>query len=146
MAKLKIKIRKFYDRAKIPSFISKSAVGADLVAVRIIKNGLFRVWYDCEFAVEIPPNYFGLIFPKWNISKLPLVLANSVGVISPDYRGSFEVRFNRTFWGIFSRRRYKIGECIAQLLVMKTEPVEYLESKVITETKRSKKSFGSTVK
>ena len=146
MAKLKIKIKKFYDKASLPSFATADSIGADLVAVRIIKNGLFRVWYDCEFAAEIPKGYAGLIFPRSSISKYPLMLANSVGVIDPDYRGSFQIRFNRTFWGIFSRKQYKIGERIAQLLIMKTEPTEYVDSKIITETRRGRGGFGSTGK
>jgi len=146
MAKLKIKIRKFYEKAVLPAFKSADAACADLVAVRIIKNGLFRVWYDCEFGAEIPKGYIGLLLPRSSISKLPLMLSNSVGAIDPDYRGSFQVRFNRTFWGIFSRRKYKVGERIAQLLIMKTESVEYIESKILTETRRGMGGFGSTGK
>ena len=144
MPKLKIKIKKFRDEAKTPSFQSEDAVGADLVAIKIVKNGLFRIWYDCEFAAEIPKGYAGLIFPRSSISKLPLVLANSVGVVDPDYRGSFQIKFNRTFPGIFSRKKYKIGERIAQLLIIKVASVEYVSSEIITETKRGKGGFGST--
>lgn len=146
MPTLKIKIKRFRDNAKLPKFQSEDAVGADLVAVKIVRNGLFRVWYDCEFAAEIPKGYAGLIFPRSSISKLPLTLANSVGVVDPDYRGSFQIRFNRTFAGIFNRKRYKIGERIAQLLIMKVASVEYVDSEVVSETKRGRRGFGSTGK
>lgn len=144
MPKLKIKIKKFHIAAQLPSFQSEDAVGADLVAVKKVRNGLFRVWYDCEFAAEIPKGYAGLLFPRSSISKLPLMLANSVGVIDPDYRGTFQVRFNRTFFGIFNRKSYKIGERVAQLLIMKMPDVEYVDSDVVSTTKRGKKGFGST--
>lgn len=146
MPNIKIKIKKFHSDAQLPSFKSEDAVGADLVAVKKVRNGLFRVWYDCEFAAEIPKGYVGLLFPRSSISKLPLMLANSVGVIDPDYRGTFQVRFNRTFFGIFNRRSYKIGDRVAQLMIMKVPAIEYVDSDVISTTRRGKGGFGSTGK
>lgn len=146
MPKLKIKIKRFHRDAQLPSFKSEDAVGADLVAVKIVKSSLFRVWYDCEFAAEIPKGYTGLIFPRSSISKMPLTLANSVGVVDPDYRGTFQVRFNRTFFGIFNRKIYKVGERIAQLLIMKVPDVEYEDSEIVSTTRRDKGGFGSTGK
>ena len=143
---IKIKIKKFRDSVPLPQFQTEGSVGADIVAMKIARRGLFRIWYDCEFAAEIPKPFACFIFPSSSIRKYPLVLANSVGVVDTDYRGTFQVCFNRTFLGIFTRRAYKVGQRIAQLLIMKVEPVEYIDSKIISETGRGKGGFGHTGK
>lgn len=145
MAQTIINVKRHNDKAHLPKFMTRYSVGADLVAVSIIKNGLFKVWYDCQISTEIPRNHVGLIFPRSSIANKPLTLANSVGVIDPDYRGTYQIRFNRTFWGIFTRKQYKVDERIAQLLILKVENVKYKDIKFLTNTKRGKE-FGSTGK
>lgn len=139
-----INVKRISDKAHLPKFMTKGSIGADLVAVYIIKNGLFKVWYDCQISTEIPEGHVGLIFPRSGIRNKPLMLANSVGVIDPDYRGSYQVCFNRTFWGIFSRKQYAVGERIAQLIILKTVEVKYKDVKILDVTQRGRGGFGST--
>jgi dUTP pyrophosphatase len=141
-----VNVKRANDKAHLPKFATKNSAGADLVATRIIKNGLFGVWYDCDISTDIPIGYVGLLFPRSSISTIPLMLANSVGIIDADYRGSYQVRFNRTFWGIFTRKQYKIGERIAQLIITKLPDVEYKDVKSLSATQRGTGGFGSTGK
>ena len=144
MAILNINVKRFNDRAHLPKYQTAGAAAADLVAVRVLKNGLFKVWYDCEIAMSIPRGYVGLLFPRSSVSEKNITLANSVGVIDSDYRGSFQVRFNRTFWGIFKRKQYKVGERCAQLMIVKLPKVTYTDVKALDETTRGTGGFGST--
>jgi dUTP pyrophosphatase len=141
-----IKVKRHSDKAHLPKFETKGSAGADLVAVHIIKNGLFSVWYDCEIRTEIPEGYVGLVFPRSSISNKPLMLAYSVGVVDSDCRGTYQVRFNRTFWGIFSRKQYEVGNRIAQLVIVKLPTVEYKDVKTLNVTKRGTKAYGYTGK
>jgi len=139
-----IKVKRHSDKAHLPKFATQGSVGADLVAMRVIKNGLFRVWYDCLISTEIPEGYVGLVFSRSSISNKPLMLAYSVGVVDPDCRCSYQVRFNRTFWGIFTRRRYKVGDKIAQLVIFKLPSITYKDVKTLSNTPRGEKGYGST--
>ena len=146
MAIINIEVKRVTDKAHLPKFATKGSAGADLVATKIIKNGLFRVWYDCQISTAIPKGYVGLLFPRSSVSTKPLMLANSVGVVDADYRGTYQIRFNRTFLGIFNRKKYKIGEKIAQLLIVKLADVRYEDVKSLSDTERGEKGFGSTGK
>lgn len=136
---ININVKRNNDKAHLPKFMTRDSAGADLVAMSIIKNSLFKVWYDCKISIEIPKGYIGLILPRWEIKNKPLMLANSVGLISSSYRGSYQVCFNRTFWGIFSRKRYNIGDRIAQILILKDVEVKYKDVKSLdVEPKKPK--------
>ena len=141
-----IKVKRHSDKAHLPKFETKGSAGADLVAMSIIKNGLFSVWYDCQISVEIPEGYVGLIFPRSSISNKPLMLAYSVGVVDSDCRCTYQVRFNRTFWGIFTRKQYSVGNRIAQLIIVKLPTVEYKDVKTLTTTARGTGGYGQTGK
>lgn len=129
----------------LPKFGTAFSAGADLMAKRITKKNLFKVWYDIDLSMEIPQGHVGLLFPRSSISsKVDLQLANSVGVIDSDYRGTFEVRFNRTLRGFFTRKQYKIGDYIAQLVIVKIPTVEYVQANKLSNTTRNNGGFGST--
>lgn len=136
MAQIIINVKRLNDKAHLPKFMTRYSISADLVAMSVIKNGIFKVQYDCQIKTEIPRNHVGLIFPQNSIINKPLVLTNSVGIIDPDYRDTYRICFNRTFWGIFTRKQYKVGEKIAQLLILKVENVKYKDIKFFTNKKR----------
>lgn len=105
-------------------------------------------------------NLHSLIYPRSSISKYNLVLANSVGVIDPEYTGEILVRFKyvaqpedlilnkntgRIFVDVKTNRIYKKGDKIAQLVPMKQlDDVKFTVVDKIGETKRGAGGFGST--
>lgn len=92
MDKLKIKFKKLNSNAVIPKRGTTGAAGFDLTAVSMyVKENTLK--YDTGIAVEIPPGYVGLVFPRSSVCKTGLSLANSVGVIDSDYRGSISLCF-----------------------------------------------------
>lgn len=105
-------------------------------------------------------NLHSLIYPRSSISKYDLVLANSVGVIDPEYTGEILVRFKyiaqpedlvfnkktgRLFIDVNRGRIYKKSDKIAQLVPMKQlDDVKFTVVDKIEQTKRGAGGFGST--
>lgn len=142
---MKLKIKRLSKESVLPSYAHKGDAGLDLTATKIIKNGLFSVWYATDIAVEIPKGHYGALAPRSSISNDgTLMLANSIGTIDEGFRLGIQVRFNRTFKGVFTRKQYKVGDRIAQLIIVPFKSVEIEEVEILSETERG--GFGSTGK
>lgn len=81
------------------------------------------------------------LYPRSSISKTPLRLANSVGVIDPSYRGCIIAALENT-----SDVEYKVSKgdrlvqlCLPDLLPFRVELVSH-----VSETLRGSGGFGST--
>jgi len=132
---MKIKIERRHSKAVIPKHETAGAAGLDLTAVTK-EEELYYTSYDTGIAVAIPEGYVGLVFPRSSISKLPgISLANAVGVIDSDYRGTIQLRFRGN--------RYEVGERVGQLVVMPYAQVEF-EEDYLDDTDRGQGGFGST--
>lgn len=140
MSKIKLKIKKLNDRAKIPSYAKQGDAGIDLVATTTLSTGHF-IEYGTDLAIEIPEGYVGYIFPRSSISKTDHYLRNSVGVIDSGYRGEIKIRMSIPVLG---SKQYKNGDKIAQLIIMKLPWVQIEEAKELSETDRGEGGFGST--
>ena len=140
MSKIKLKIKKLNDRAKIPSYAKQGDAGIDLVATTTLSTGYF-IEYGTDLAIEIPEGYVGYIFPRSSISKTDHYLRNSVGVIDSGYRGEIKIRMSIPVLG---SKQYKNGDKIAQLIIMKLPWVQIEEAKELSETDRGEGGFGST--
>ena len=140
MSKIKLKIKKLNDRAKIPNYAKKGDAGIDLVATTTMSNGCF-IEYGTDLAMEIPEGYVGYIFPRSSISKTDHYLRNSVGVIDSGYRGEIKIRMSVPALG---SKNYKNGDKIAQLIIMKLPWVDIEEVEELSETDRGEGGFGST--
>lgn len=142
MEKLQIKFKNLNSNAVIPTQGTNGAAGFDLTAVSIEKNEtMFK--YDTGIAVEIPPGYVGLVFPRSSVCKTGLSLANSVGVIDSDFRGSISLVFYKNTQCIVP---YWPGDRIGQLVIMPIPEVEFVEAEELSETERGEGGYGSTGK
>lgn len=138
-----VRFRKSHPEAVTPLQATSGAAGLDLVAVsRNVPNPTFGAYveYDTGICVEIPPGYVGLVFPRSSISDQDLSLANAVGVIDSDYRGSIKFRFRSTG----GMRQYKPGDRIGQLVITPTPVVTLHEVGVLGPTERGDGAHGST--
>jgi len=82
-----------------------------------------------------------LVFPRSSISKTPLRLANSVGVIDSGYRGEL--------MGVFDNRsncpyRVSVGDRLLQAVSFTGEEVTFELVDKLDETARGEGGFGST--
>ena len=99
--------------------------------------------YDTGIAVEIPPGYVGLLFPRSSVCKTGLSLANGVGVIDQDFRGSISFVFYKNMQCIVP---YFPGDRIGQLVIVPIPAVEFVEAEELSETERGAGGYGSTGK
>ena len=144
---IKIKYKKLSEYAVEPSYAKEGDAGLDLTASDIVKNSLFSAWYNTDIAVEIPKNHFGMLVPRSSISNdSALNMANNVGIIDAGFRGGMQVRFNRTLKGFFTRKKYEVGDRIAQLIIVPFKSVELEKAIFLNNTTRGKLGHGSTGK
>lgn len=104
---------------------------------------------DTEFiptgvCVEIPVGFVGLLFPRSSISKTPLRMANSVGVIDSGFTGEIKVPlYNTSDVEIRDIDKY---ERIAQLVIVPLADVSIEIVDELEDTERGEGGFGSTGK
>ena len=135
---MKLKVKKLNDNAIIPTNARKGDAGMDLTAVSVEDKNHF-VEYGTGLAVEIKSGYVGLLFPRSSISKTGHRLLNSVGVIDSGYRGEIRVRMSHT-----DRNAYKVGDRVAQLIIMKLPSVSIEEVDSLLDSDRGEGGFGSS--
>jgi dUTP pyrophosphatase len=141
---MNVKVKKLHPNAVIPTYAKSGDAGMDLVATEIISNTTFDVTYGTGIALEIPEGFVGLIFPRSSIRKYELALSNSVGVIDSGYRGELQATFKRT--NTLFPEAYKVGDRIAQIMIIPHPPIEFVEVEELSNTERGAGGFGSTGK
>lgn len=142
-----VKIKKINPNAVIPTYAKDGDAGMDLVATSIISETPSEITYGLGIAMEIRDGYVGLIFPRSSIRKTRLQLSNSVGVIDSGYRGELQATFNKITTTIENQKNdYKIGDRIAQIMIIPHPYIQFEEVKELSDTQRGKGGFGSTGK
>lgn len=137
-----VKIKKLNPNSVIPTYAKDGDAGMDLVATSIIENTSFDITYGLGIAMEIRDGYVGLVFPRSSIRKYDLLLTNCVGVIDSGYRGEIQATFKKTN-GLDSLA-YKVGDRIAQIMIIPHPQIQFEEVKELSDTQRGKGGFGST--
>lgn len=126
----------------IPKYAKPGDCGLDLTCTSInVDNGLY-LEYGTNLALQLPSGHVGLIFPRSSISNYQLSLSNSVGVIDVGYTGEIKLRFRQTHPG--SSHVYKVGDKIAQLVIVPLPSITLVEVDELSETERGSGSFGSS--
>lgn len=142
---MKIQFKKLVPQAQKPKFGKPGDAGADLVATSFdfSRDSNSQIVYGTGLAVEIPEGMVGLVFPRSSVRNYDLVMSNSVGVIDSGYRGEIMVTFNlKNPWADI----YKVGDRIAQLVIMPVPMIQYAEVEELSETQRGTNGHGSTGK
>lgn len=145
---MEVKVKKLYDDAVIPTYAKEGDAGLDLTA-RSVKydNNIDCYIYGTGLAIEIPEGYVGLVFPRSSNRKTTSYLPNSVGVIDSGYRGEIMVSFKDRDFEVFNnitKAPYKVGDRVAQLIIIAYPKIELKESNNLSETERGTGGHGST--
>jgi len=151
---MKVRIQKLNPLAQIPSYAKDGDAGMDVIATSIISDTPEQITYGLGIALEIPNGFVGLVFPRSSIRKTGLQLSNSVGVIDSGYRGELQATFNKIFGseGFYDETKmqtnefYKVGDRIAQIMIIPHPPIEFEEADELSDTERGEGGFGSTGK
>ncbi len=138
-----VRFKKLDSKARVPSYGSASAAGADLYALggAVLEPGQTLLIHT-GIALEIPEGYAGLIYARSGLAtKRGLAPANKVGVIDADYRGEIMVSLHNHSSEL---QTVEEGERIAQLVVTPFLRVEFNEVSDLSDTDRGAGGFGST--
>ena len=140
-----IAVKKLRPNAKLPTYGSEFAAGADLYAcldapVTIQPHETFLV--PTGLSLELPVGWAGMVHARSGMAaKRDLAPANKVGVIDCDYRGEVMVSLHNH--GL-KPQTVEPGERIAQLVIMPYLTAQFFETEELSETVRGEGGFGST--
>jgi dUTP pyrophosphatase len=144
---LQVKVVKTKPNAKIPTWGSVNAAGADLYAcleqtVPLEIQPHTTAMIPLGIKTEFTPGYAAMIYARSGLaSKKGLAPANKVGVIDADYRGEWMVALHNHSNTV---QYIEDGERIAQAVFHEVEHPEFIESEELSETERGENGFGST--
>jgi dUTP pyrophosphatase len=154
-----IKVKKTNSTIPTPKYAIEGDAGLDLTAVEVLKSDYKSVIYNTGLAFEIRDGYIGFIYPRSSVRKYDLIMANSVGVVDSNYRGTVQVSFKRTVIGSikyilncillfigfgFNLKEYELGDRICQLIILPYPQIKLKVVEELTETKRGESGHGST--
>ena len=140
-------IKKLNENARVPTYGSEFAAGADLYAcldadVTIAPAETLLI--HTGLAMQIPEGLVGLIYARSGLaSKKGLAPANKVGVIDSDYRGEIMVALHNH--GTIPQT-ISDGERIAQIVFAPYYAAEFSVVDELDDTTRGTGGFGSTGK
>lgn len=142
-----ISVKRLKPTAKLPTYGSLEAAGADLYACLeedvTIASGQ-TVMIPTGLAMEIPRQCAGLIYARSGLAcKQGLAPANKVGVVDSDYRGEFMVALHNHG---DKPQTVSHGDRIAQLVITPVLTPGFTEVEELTDTARAGGGFGSTGK
>ena len=134
-------------RAKLPSYGSADAAGADLYALTDgpveIAPGQTALIHT-GIAMAVPQGYVGLVYARSGLAcKRGLAPANKVGVIDADYRGEVMV-YLHNHGG--EPQAIENGDRVAQLVITPYLTAEFEPVDELDDTTRGSGGFGSTGK
>lgn len=138
-----IKVKKLVEEAHIPCYANPGDAGLDVWAVSKHWDDERQCWiYGIGLAFQIPEGYVGLLFPRSSVRDHHFIMANCVGVIDSGYRGEVSCTFKPMSHS--HQYDYKVGDKIAQLIVVETPYVSLVECDKLDDSVRGENGHGST--
>lgn len=160
------------EKASIPKRANSSDTGYDLKFIGIKEIIGDVIFFKTGIAIAPPEGYYYEVVPRSSLSKLPLEMANSIGIIDEHYRGEIlvPVRVTHQFMGqdqgraafpqgvvkIFGVSPATLTDVanqilikkpnLFQLILRKREDSEFVVVDKLSETARGDGGFGSTDK
>ena len=143
---MKLRIKAFNSRAKElyenHSHFHPGDAGLDLFVIEnqtIPANSTQPV--PLQIACQNLDNKAYYLFPRSSISKTPLRLANSIGLIDGGYRGELIGMVDNIYNKDFEIKR---GERYFQLVAVDSSPIDFELVEELSESSRGEGGFGST--
>ncbi|MBI3994116.1 MAG: dUTP diphosphatase [Candidatus Lambdaproteobacteria bacterium] len=140
-----LKVLRHEAGAVLPVKAHADDAGYDLTALSVaaLRPRVFA--FDTGLSLQFPAGCYGEVLPRSSIVKTDFMLANSVGVIDPGYRGRLRVvlRYLGTGEG-GTEAEALVGTRIAQLIVRRLEAVQVVAVTVLEGSARGEGGFGST--
>ena len=129
----------------IPRRGYQTDAGIDLTAMAVEQKSHGVLMFDSGISIHISDGYYVEIVPRSSIIRTDFYMANSFGVIDPDYRGRILLPFRYIGQGDgIQSAEGLLKQRIAQMLVRKLEPCRMEVVGSLEDTARGKGGFGST--
>jgi len=144
---IKILVKKFDKKIKLPSYKTSGSSGMDLIAYtknKIIIPPGKTAMVPTGIAVAIPKNYEIQIRPRSGLAaKKSISVINTPGTVDSDYRGEIKIILIN-----LSKKRFiiKSGDRVAQMILCPIAKGILKVVKNLPKTVRGKGGFGSTGK
>lgn len=134
-------VKRFDDRATLPTRGSPGAVGYDLACIEDFVLGTqSRCLVPTGIGVQLPSGVYGRIAPRSGLTVKHGIHIGA-GVIDPDYMGEVKVAmFNLGLKPV----EFKKGDRIAQLILESCKVPDVIEVDDLMPTFRGERGFGST--
>lgn len=153
--KVRILVKRLSPDARLPERAHFDDAGADVFAASCTyepanysctdkKN---VITYGTGLAMAIPSGYWIDMRPRSSVYKTGMYLCNSVGTIDAGYRGEVMAKFYSDIPYEDNCNSYKVGDKIAQLVVLPNvspTDVEFVEVDELPDVNDRKGGFGST--
>lgn len=139
-----IKVKRCLSGVLMPKVGSVDAAGMDFYQPEsvVIKSHETK-YITLGLAVEIPKGYMLMLAPRSSMSKTPLIIPNSFGVIDADYRGEIKAILHNTSGDAYLIQK---GDRLVQGILVPVGALKLLEVTQLTETARGTGGIGSTGK
>ena len=127
----------------LPARATAGSAGYDLASAEdgTLGPGQRRL-FRTGIAIALPEGYECQLRPRSGLAiRHGVTLPNTPATIDSDYRGELQVILMNLGTAEFVVRR---GDRIAQMLIQKVEPVEFMEVEELPESGRGVGGFGST--
>lgn len=131
----------------LPQYATEGSAGMDIranITEAITLKSLERSLIPTGLFIELPEGFEAQIRPRSGLAiKQGITCLNSPGTIDTDYRGEIKVILINLSGEV---QTIHPGDRIAQMVIAKTEQIEWLEVSQIDETQRGEGGFGHTGK
>ena len=140
-----IRVKMLRQGAKLPTYGSAEAAGADLYAcleAPVTVEPGSTAFIPTGIALEVPGGCAGLIYARSGMAcKRDLAPANKVGVVDSDYRGEIIVALHNHGT---QPQTIVSGDRIAQFVITPVFTPAYCPAEELSDTVRAEGGFGST--
>tara|TARA_A100001011_G_scaffold307552_1_gene322915 strand:- start:858 stop:1370 length:513 start_codon:yes stop_codon:yes gene_type:complete len=91
MAAVKVKVQLLDEEAEVPARAHSSDTGYDLKFIGVHKTVGDVIYFKTGVSMQPSKGYYFEVVPRSSISKMPLSMANNVGIIDQGYTGEIIV-------------------------------------------------------
>ena len=129
----------------LPEYSTMEAAGMDLKAdldQDLVFNPLERKLVPTGLFIELPEGYEAQVRPRSGLAiKHGITVLNSPGTIDSDYRGEIKIILINLSNDVFCIHD---GDRIGQLVFSRHERAEWIDVKILADTRRGGGGFGHT--
>lgn len=139
---MKVSFVKTHPDAVTPTKAHETDIGYDLTSIGVWKVLSDKtIIYETGISIKPPTGMYIEILPRSSITKTGYILANSVGVIDPDYNGSLKIAVRKID---DSFPDFELPFCKFQIVLRTAHMFQIEEVEKLDDTERGSGGFGSS--